>query len=291
MACDRRPREDLDIDRPCYKNELNNLSPLSKQEQLNLLLRSRRGDSKARELLILSNLRLVVGVAKRFSWATRTTSLEFSDLVQFGIAGLIRAVEKHDCRETAIFSTYAVWWIRQFIHGAINSNELIRIPNYTRVRLLKGKIRSTSSLKFGLKQVLSLDRNSDSGNDVGFRIIDTLSDKNSLEPIDILIIEEELERCIGELNTIIDRLCDDKNHNREQRMFCCFYGIDDKSFDKKTLRQVGEIFGLTRERVRQCINGCFKRLAAQKYALNNKLMIVKLKYIQRLQDIVGKRYQ
>src|SRR3954453_22759165 len=108
-----------------FLNEAGRFPLLTAQEEVELAKRIERGDQEAKDLMINSNLRLVVSIAKKY----RGHGLSLLDLIQEGIIGLIRAVEKFDYRKGFKFSTYATWWIRQAVQrGVANKSRTIRIP-------------------------------------------------------------------------------------------------------------------------------------------------------------------
>ena len=108
-----------------FLNEAGRWPLLTKEEEVELAKRIERGDAEAKERMINSNLRLVVSIAKRY----QGHGLSLLDLIQEGIIGLIRAVEKFDWRRGFKFSTYATWWIRQAVQrGVANKSRTIRIP-------------------------------------------------------------------------------------------------------------------------------------------------------------------
>jgi RNA polymerase primary sigma factor len=108
-----------------FLNEAGRWPLLTKEEEVELAKRIERGDHEAKERMINSNLRLVVSIAKRY----QGHELSLLDLIQEGIIGLIRAVEKFDWRRGFKFSTYATWWIRQAVQrGVANKSRTIRIP-------------------------------------------------------------------------------------------------------------------------------------------------------------------
>ena len=108
-----------------FMNEIGRYPLLTKEQEVELAKRVERGDTEAKEQMINSNLRLVVSIAKRY----QGHGLSLLDLVQEGIIGLIRAVEKFDWRKGFKFSTYATWWIRQAVQrGVANKSREIRVP-------------------------------------------------------------------------------------------------------------------------------------------------------------------
>src|SRR3954469_15261880 len=117
-----------------FLNEAGRFTLLTAAEEVDLAKRIERGDQAAKELMINSNLRLVVSIAKRY----QGSGMHLGDLIQEGVIGLNRAVEKFDWRRGFKFSTYATWWIRQACQRAIaNQSTTIRVPVHVNERRLK----------------------------------------------------------------------------------------------------------------------------------------------------------
>lgn len=222
-----------------------------------------KGDQKARKRMIESNLRLVVKIARRYY----NRGLEFSDLIEEGNLGLLRAVEKFDPERGFRFSTYATWWIRQTIERAImNQTRTIRLPIHvlrelnlylsTAKELMKtqdheptyGEIaealdKSIEDVKEMMElneHMVSLDMQVPSENATSKPLIDALADKSAMDPADMLVnehIHESLEECLGELN------------EKQREVLCRRFGLG--GYERQTLEEVGSAVGLTRERVRQ----------------------------------------
>ena len=115
-------------------NEIGRYALLTAAEEVELAKRIERGDAEAKERMINSNLRLVVSVAKRY----QRPGIALGDLIQDGIIGLNRAVEKFDWRRGFKFSTYATWWIRQACQRAVaNQSRTIRVPTHVHERRVK----------------------------------------------------------------------------------------------------------------------------------------------------------
>jgi RNA polymerase primary sigma factor len=115
-----------------YLNRISRYSLLARGEEVRLSRRAKSGDERARQKLIEKNLRLVVSVAKRY----RGMGLPFEDLIQEGNIGLIEAVERFDPERGHKFSTYAVWWIRKAVQGAVvERSRTIRLPQYAREKI------------------------------------------------------------------------------------------------------------------------------------------------------------
>jgi len=243
-----------------YFNDISKIPLLNSEEERDIAKRIKKGDEAAKRILIESNLRLVISIAKRF-FGSR---LSFSDLIQEGNVGLIKAIEKFDPDKEFKFSTYATWWIKQSITKAIaDMTKHVRIPvhlideinsyNKTYQMLFQKLGREPTSKEIGqklgfpikkikkLEEVIfgnvSLDREvGDEGRDT---LADLLEDSNTLRPDQF-----------AEKNTLRDNLdmilwmLDD----REAKIVKMRYGIDGPKY---TLEQVGEEFNVTRERVRQ----------------------------------------
>src|SRR6476661_1128055 len=130
-----------------FLNEAGRWPLLTKEEEVELAKRIERGDAEAKERMINSNLRLVVSIAKRY----QGHGLSLLDLIQEGIIGLIRAVEKFDWRKGFKFSTYATWWIRQAVQRAVgNQARAIRVPVHVLDRERKmARVERELSIKLG----------------------------------------------------------------------------------------------------------------------------------------------
>ncbi len=243
-----------------YFNDISKIPLLTSEQEKDIAKRIKKGDDEAKKKLIESNLRLVISIAKRF-FGSR---LSFSDLIQEGNIGLIKAIEKFDPDKEFKFSTYATWWIKQSITKAIaDMTKHVRIPvhlideinsyNKTYQLLFQKLGREPTSkeiwqkLWFPIKKIkkleevifgnVSLDREVwDEGRDT---LADLIEDGNTLRP-DQFAEKNTLRK---NLDMILDMLDD-----REAKIVKMRYGIDGPRY---TLEQVGEEFNVTRERVRQ----------------------------------------
>jgi RNA polymerase sigma factor RpoS len=253
-----------------YLKEIRKTQLLSFVEEQALAKRVQKGDAEAREHMIEANLRLVVSIGKRYI----NRGLPFSDIIEEGNIGLIRAVEKFEYKRGFRFSTYATWWIRQAIERAIaNQVRIIRLPvhvaefanAYTRtVRKLTQQLhREPSSEEVAGKMRISVQR----VRAVSQVIRETYS-------LDMLINgegEETLQDVLPDENvpdpatTIDDRIWQEQINTwisglpaTERKVIEFRYGLYKQN--PQTLESIGRQFGVTRERVRQIENQAIRKL-------------------------------
>lgn len=246
-----------------YLKEIGKTPLLTKDEEKELAKRAETGDEEARQKLIKANLRLVVSIAKHY--INRTPHLSILDLVQEGNIGLARAVEKFDYRKGFKFSTYATWWIRQAITRALaDQSRTIRIPvhmvetisKYTQVRrqliqeLGRNPLAEEIAAEMGLdvekvrhvqkisQEVLSIEM--PVGDEEDSTLSDFIPDEKNATPAQ-LAARALLRDLIKEI--LIDLT------EREQEILKMRFGLDDGV--SHTLEEVGKVFGVTRERIRQ----------------------------------------
>jgi RNA polymerase primary sigma factor len=258
-----------------YLKEIGGVSLLSAKDEVRLAKLIEKGDHDAKNALIEANLRLVVSVAKRYMGR----GLNLLDLIQEGNLGLIRAVEKFDYRKGFKFSTYATWWIRQAVSRAIaDQARTIRIPVHmvdainrvtrTQRQLAQDLGRDPTSTEIGaeldlpphkVEELLKLARETVSleapMGDTDASLADFIEDDPQRQPEAIAsekIMREDLAKTLAGLP------------ERERRIIELRYGLS--GLEPMTLEQVGQEFGVTRERIRQMEIKTLRRLQAFRMA-------------------------
>jgi len=247
-----------------YLKEIGKTPLLSPKEEKELAKRIEKGDEAARKKMILANLRLVVSLAKRY--INRTPHLSILDLIQEGNIGLARAVEKFDYHKGFKFSTYATWWIRQAINRALaDYSRTIRIPvhmvevltKYSQAKrrlmqeLGREPLANEIAAEMGVsvekvrylqkisQEVVSLESPiGDDDNDS--TLSDFIKDEQSPSPDQLAgraLLKDQIKEILVDLTP------------REQEILSLRFGLKDDVFH--TLEEVGRVFGVTRERIRQ----------------------------------------
>jgi RNA polymerase primary sigma factor len=257
-----------------FLNEAGRWPLLTAEEEVELAKLIERGDKEAKERMINSNLRLVVSIAKRY----QGHGLSLLDLIQEGIIGLIRAVEKFDWRRGFKFSTYATWWIRQAVQrGVANKSRTIRIPVHIAEREQRmARAERTLAPKLGrqpteeevaeharlpLKQVqevrkaaravTSLDRPVGSENEGALGDLFASQEAQPEEEVDVSLEQDVLRRAVAQLP------------EREREVVKLRYGLNGDR-DPASLEAIGKQLGLTRERVRQIEANALEQLAVNR---------------------------
>ncbi|AFU15006.1 MULTISPECIES: RNA polymerase sigma factor RpoD [Bacillus] len=244
-----------------YLKEIGRVDLLSAEEEIRLATRIEEGDEEAKRRLAEANLRLVVSIAKRYVGR----GMLFLDLIQEGNMGLIKAVEKFDYRKGFKFSTYATWWIRQAITRAIaDQARTIRIPVHmvetinklirVQRQLLQDLGREPSPEEIGeemdlapekVREILKIAQEPVSletpiGEEDDSHLGDFIEDQEATSPADHAAYELLKEQLEDVLDTLTDR---------EENVLRLRFGLDDGR--TRTLEEVGKVFGVTRERIRQ----------------------------------------
>jgi len=255
--------EGIAIDDPVrmYLKEIGRVPLLSAEDEIDLAKRIEQGDEEAKRRLAEANLRLVVSIAKRYVGR----GMLFLDLIQEGNLGLIKAVEKFDFRKGFKFSTYATWWIRQAITRAIaDQARTIRIPVHM-VETINKLIRVTRQLvqelgreplpeeianemDISVERVREIQKISQEpvsletpiGEEEDSHLGDFIEDQDAPAPAEAAsfrLLKEQLEEVLETLTP------------REEKVLRLRFGLDDGR--ARTLEEVGHVFGVTRERIRQ----------------------------------------
>lgn len=255
--------EGIALDDPVrmYLKEIGRVPLLSSEEEVELAKRAQSGEELAKRRLAEANLRLVVSIAKRYVGR----GMLFLDLIQEGNLGLIKAVEKFDYRKGYKFSTYATWWIRQAITRAIaDQARTIRIPVHMvetinkliRVsrQLLQALGRDPTAEEIAEEMGMSVERvreiikiaqepvslETPIGEEEDSHLGDFIEDQEAPAPAEAAsfrLLKEQLE-------DVLDTLT-----QREERVLRLRFGLEDGR--ARTLEEVGQVFGVTRERIRQ----------------------------------------
>ncbi|MFF2447585.1 RNA polymerase sigma factor RpoD [Neobacillus sp. NPDC058068] len=244
-----------------YLKEIGRVDLLSAEDEIKLANRIEEGDEEAKRRLAEANLRLVVSIAKRYVGR----GMLFLDLIQEGNMGLIKAVEKFDYRKGFKFSTYATWWIRQAITRAIaDQARTIRIPVHmvetinklirVQRQLLQDLGREPTPEEIGedmdltpdkVREILKIAQEPVSletpiGEEDDSHLGDFIEDQDATSPSEHAAYELLKEQLEDVLDTLTDR---------EENVLRLRFGLDDGR--TRTLEEVGKVFGVTRERIRQ----------------------------------------
>jgi RNA polymerase primary sigma factor len=257
-----------------FLNEAGRYPLLTAAQEVELAKAIEGGDKRAKDLLVNSNLRLVVSIAKRY----QGHGLTLLDLIQEGIIGLIRAAEKFDWRKGFKFSTYATWWIRQAVQrGVANKARTIRIPVHIVEReqkiaraerelvatlersptideiseKSKIPVKQVREVQSAARAVASLDKSVGADDSAAFGDLFASDERSPEEQVELELTEKALHDAVADLG------------EREQQILNLRYGLKGTE-DPKSLEEIGRILGITRERVRQIEGEALRRLAERR---------------------------
>ena len=253
-----------------YMREVGQVRLLTPAEEIDLARKVQKGNAKARDLMIRANLRLVVKIAREYE----NLGLPLLDLINEGNIGLMAAVERFDPTKGAKLSTYSSWWIKQSIRRALaNQSKTIRLPVHmvdkiynmkkTAVKLQEVLGREptdaelAAELGITVRQVLDMrsfairpaSLDAPLGDDDSGQLSDIVRDENAVSPYEQL----EEKTVTDMLGSLVDRL-----QPREASILRFRFGLD--GGPERTLEEVGEKFGVTRERIRQLQNLALRKL-------------------------------
>ena len=253
-----------------YLKDIKKLPLLTAEEEITLAEKIKKGDKAARHKMIQSNLRLVINIAKKYSHL----GVSMLDLIEEGNMGLMKAVEKFNPNKGYRFSTYAAWWIRQYISRAIaNQGKTVRMPVYVIELLMRFK-KVTENLtntlkrkpklneiarrmKLPMKRAKQLNRmvsgisslNAPIGDEGSTEFMDLIEDENMITAVDELsnfMTQERIQKLM------------EKMSKREQKILSLRFGLKDGI--PHTLRDTAKYFGITRERVRQIESATMRKM-------------------------------
>jgi len=240
---------------------------LTAEEEKELGKKLAKGNQKARNKLVMANLRLVVSIAKNYS----DRGLAFMDLIEEGNLGLMKAAARFNPKRDIRFSTYATWWVRQAVRRAITNSKIVRTPSYMVERIIRFKnsemelaarlgrqptvdeiARDTDSETYQLRKAISAYRvtNQPLSLDLMCSLNETIRDDHISKPEDPMLNRQERDR----LKKILDSI-----DPRDADVLRMRYGIEFET--PFTLEDIAAKLKITRERVRQIENQALERMA------------------------------
>jgi len=259
-----------------YIREISRFKPLSADEEKVLGRRIQQGDQEALQRLVEANLRFVVSYAKRY----RGLGLAFLDLIHEGSLGLIEAAKRFDPERNVKFISYAVWWVRQAIFHALSEHHRVfRLPQKlsgqiskvgnAREQLVAELERQPTTEELARKTALTeqevekllkvsgddLSLSSAVGEDGSLELGDTL-EQDTIPSVEIQLIRSSFEEQIRSLVAELDE--------KEQAVLRMRFGLDGE--EPKTLQEIGEALGLSRERIRQIESKAKEKLRRSRHA-------------------------
>jgi RNA polymerase primary sigma factor len=256
-----------------YFKEVRKSTLLTQQQEINLAKRIKKGDTKAIDELVESNLKFVITIAKGY----QGQGLPLSDLINEGNLGLIKAAHKFDYKRGFRFISYAVWWVKQSIIQSLNDNaRTVRLPanvinklSYLKKQIAKFEHLNEREPVFGeifdkdkeameflhFPRIVSLN---DTINEEGDELIELIAGDNPEEEQSLID-----DRIKNELNKTLDIL-----DEREKKIVECYFGIN-IDCEPMTLEAIGEKYNLTKERIRQIKEKAIRKLRHNAHDLYN----------------------
>ena len=259
-----------------YWRDIKNAKPLSREKEVEFFQRAKAGDEKARQALVLANLRFVVSVARQY----KDYGLSLIELISEGNVGLMEAVKRFDETRGFKFITYAVWWIRQAILKALAEQGKIARPPMSQINDLQ-KVEKESGVlaqklgraptfeEIAARVDISVERTRNAmevgQQDVSLDAPAFLDEETSLvqvfasdEPgVDERFADSEMRTTVASCLEVLD--------SREAQIVRAYFGLDDS--EPLTLEEIGDALGVTRERVRQLRNRALEKMKAERGGL------------------------
>ena len=253
-----------------YLKDIRKIPLLNAQQEVDLARKIQKGDKEVRNVMIRSNLRLVISIAKRYS----NLGVPLSDLIEEGNIGLMKSVEKFDPEKGFRFSTYAAWWIKQGISRAIiDQGKMIRVPVYMNEEILKYKKATESlthklkrkprigevakKLQIGVEKVRELEQaiakmsslDAPIGEEGDGQVKDIIEDQSLASPDEHLELFFNRERALSFLESLTER---------EKKILDMRFGLSDGN--THTLAEIAQELGVSRERIRQLESATIKKI-------------------------------
>jgi RNA polymerase primary sigma factor len=264
-------RDNLSLDK--YLHDIGKVELLSAEKEVELAKRIKKGDSEALDTLIKANLRFVVSVSKQY----QNQGLSLSDLINEGNLGLIKAAERFDETRGFKFISYAVWWIRQSILQALAEQaRIVRLPlnkigSMNKINKAFNKLEQEYQREPTMDEVANLmeskpDIIEDAMNfsNIHVSMDAPLRDEEANNMYDVILNDDspspDSELMNGSLRKEIERSLATLGQ-REAEILRCYFGLN--GYQPHTLEEIGDVFGLTRERVRQIKEKAIKKLKNQ----------------------------